>query len=171
VKTAFVVGTTLLLVVGAAHAQTLDSQIMAVRAAQDAEIARQNEARAEIAAAAARQAAAYQAAQDRRAATAQAAANARAADEHADKLRDQKFEDQNREIDIEAKKLQLDAMKARVARENDYIDQDLKRKAATTDVIQSTADAKRDIGSGTKALLSGVGAGTARGDAVITNLP
>lgn len=43
--------------------------------------------------------------------------------------------------------------KARVNRKDDFIDQELKRESAKTDVIQSGADSARNISSGTKNLM------------------
>jgi hypothetical protein len=81
----------------------------------------------------------------------------KAAEAYADKKRDQDYDDQLRAFDIQEKTLKLQAEKTRVARENDYIDQELKEKAANTDVIKSKADATRDVSSGTKTLLEKTG--------------
>lgn len=71
----------------------------------------------------------------------------------ADKKRDQDYQDQLRNIEIEQKKISLEEEKAKQARINEYIDQDLKEKSANTDVIQSNADANRNISSGEKTFL------------------
>lgn len=71
----------------------------------------------------------------------------------ADKKRDQAYEDQLRLLELEALKLELERKKARVKREDDFIEQELKREAAKTDVIQSDADAQRNISKGTEVLL------------------
>ncbi|MBS2146038.1 DUF5384 family protein, partial [Salmonella enterica subsp. enterica serovar 1,4,[5],12:i:-] len=63
----------------------------------------------------------------------------------ADKNRDQKYEDELRTLEIEKQKLALAREEARVKRENEFIDQELKNKAAQTDVIQSHADSNRNI--------------------------
>lgn len=76
-----------------------------------------------------------------------------------DKSRDQAFEDQLRLLEIEERKSELEAKKARVARANDFIDHELKRYNAETDVVQSEADATRNVSSGTKDMLSGIGKG------------
>ncbi|EBE1244979.1 TPA_asm: hypothetical protein G1R43_11165 [Salmonella enterica subsp. enterica serovar Typhimurium] len=75
----------------------------------------------------------------------------------ADKKRDQAYEDQLRQLELENRKLELEAKKARVNRANDFLDQELKERAAQTDVIQSEADARRNLSSGTKELLQSEG--------------
>ncbi|MGL5013963.1 MAG: DUF5384 family protein [Bacteroidales bacterium] len=65
------------------------------------------------------------------------------AEADADKSRDQHYEDQLRDMQMEAIRIELDKKKARAARENDVIDAELKAAGAMTDVIQSEADAKR----------------------------
>lgn len=172
IKTGCIAAALVAMLGSSAFAQmSLSDQIGAVSAAQTREQERQaaimQERIAEQDAAQRRQAAIAHAAAQR-----QAAAQQQAHDEMlTDKMRDQHYEDQNREIEVAAKKLQLDALKARTARENEFIDQDLKRKAAVTDVVQSKADVNRNVGAGTERLLSGVGAGTARGSAEISHLP
>jgi type II secretory pathway pseudopilin PulG len=74
-----------------------------------------------------------------------------------DKKRDEEYEDKLRAIDLQEKTLQIEAQKARVVRSNDYIDQELKEKAAETDVIKSKADSTRNISEGTKSLLEKTG--------------
>jgi len=93
--------------------------------------------------------------QQERAAAAQAQQRHAAA--LADKKRNQDYEDQLRAMDVQKKQLQVDMDKARVARANDYIDQELKAKSAETDVVKSQADANRDLSSGTKTLLEDTG--------------
>ncbi|WP_252496323.1 DUF5384 family protein, partial [Escherichia coli] len=46
---------------------------------------------------------------------------------------------------------------ARVKRENEFIDQELKHKAAQTDVVQSEADANRNMTEGGRDLMKSVG--------------
>ncbi|ENG9096174.1 TPA: hypothetical protein J1222_000002 [Escherichia coli] len=75
----------------------------------------------------------------------------------ADKKRDQDYEDQLRQLELENRKLELEAKRARVNRANDFLDQELKERAAQTDVIQSEADARRNISTGTKELLQSEG--------------
>ncbi|WP_397451137.1 DUF5384 family protein [Pseudomonas sp. NA-150] len=65
--------------------------------------------------------------------------------------------DEEHSLDIEERKLKLQAMKAKADRSNDYIDAELRSSAAQTDVVQSRADATRDVSSGTKTLLEDTG--------------
>ncbi|UFH49206.1 DUF5384 family protein [Pseudomonas sp. KNUC1026] len=71
--------------------------------------------------------------------------------------RDEKFVDEERAMALEERRLKLDAMKARTARTNDYIDAELREKAARSDVIQSEADANRNISTGAKSLMESTG--------------
>lgn len=71
----------------------------------------------------------------------------------ADKKRDQSYEDELRKLELEERKLELARKKARVSREDDFIEQELKREAAKTDVIQSDADATRNVSGGAKTLM------------------
>ena len=95
-----------------------------------------------------------QAAANKRAATAAANKKARQdkldAEATADKKRDQSYED-------EKQKLALAKEEARVKRENEFIDQELKHKAAQTDVVQSEADANRNMTEGGRDLMKSVG--------------
>ena len=61
--------------------------------------------------------------------------------------------ERNREIQQEA----LAKEEARVKRENEFIDQELKHKAAQTDVVQSEADANRNMTEGGRDLMKSVG--------------
>jgi hypothetical protein len=70
--------------------------------------------------------------------------------QEAEKKREQSYEDNLRQIQLDSMKMDLDAKKAKVSRTNEYIDQDLKAKAAMTDVVQSNADATRNITTGMK---------------------
>ncbi|WP_308075539.1 DUF5384 family protein [Escherichia marmotae] len=101
-----------------------------------------------------------------RRANAQAAANKRAAAARqdkrdaeftADKKRDQSYEDELRNLEIQKQKLALAKEEARVKRENEFIDQELKHKAAQTDVVQSEADANRNMTEGGRDLMKSVG--------------
>ncbi|EHC5786343.1 hypothetical protein JS858_004906 [Escherichia coli] len=103
-----------------------------------------------------------------RRANAQAAANKRAANKKArqdkldaeataDKKRDQSYEDELRSLEIQKQKLALAKEEARVKRENEFIDQELKHKAAQTDVVQSEADANRNMTEGGRDLMKSVG--------------
>ncbi|MGB4072454.1 DUF5384 family protein [Pseudomonas sp.] len=73
------------------------------------------------------------------------------------RTREEGFEDELRALELEERKLELQAKRARAARANDYIDAELRESAAKTDVIQSDADASRNVTSGTKALLEDAG--------------
>ena len=103
-----------------------------------------------------------------RRANAQAAANKAAANKKArqdkldaeasaDKKRDQSYEDELRSLEIQKQKLALAKEEARVKRENEFIDQELKHKAAQTDVVQSEADANRNMTEGGRDLMKSVG--------------
>lgn len=100
-----------------------------------------------------------QAAANKRAATA-AANKARQdkldAEASADKKRDQSYEDELRSLEIQKQKLALAKEEARVKRENEFIDQELKHKAAQTDVVQSEADANRNMTEGGRDLMKSV---------------
>ena len=71
--------------------------------------------------------------------------------------RDDGYEDQLRDLDIQERKLELQARKVHVGRENEFIDQKLKRNAAETDVVQSSADVNRNASEGVKSLLQDTG--------------
>lgn len=77
----------------------------------------------------------------------------------ADKKREQSFEDEVRRMELEEKKIALEEKKAKAARANDYIDADLNRKKAETDVVKSAADATRNVSEGQKEMMTGVGKG------------
>ncbi|EFJ7627799.1 hypothetical protein AYP08_001922 [Escherichia coli] len=102
-----------------------------------------------------------QAAANKRAATAAANKKARQdkldAEATADKKRDQSYEDELRSLEIQKQKLALAKEEARVKRENEFIDQELKHKAAQTDVVQSEADANRNMTEGGRDLMKSVG--------------
>ena len=76
-------------------------------------------------------------------------------EQRAAQIRHEKLNDKKREQDYEdqLRALQVEALKTRVARENDVIDQELKEKAARTDVIKSEADSNRHISEGAKTLM------------------
>lgn len=114
------------------------------------------QARAEAKAEASRRerASAQQAAQ----AKAAAARQLEAQEQQRVRTREERFEDELRAMEIEERRLELQAKRAKAARANDYIDAELRDSAARTDVIQSSADATRNVTSGTKALLEDAGA-------------
>lgn len=109
---------------------TLQEQIGNV----DSVISQQEAAEAKAKAAAEKKAAAQRAA-------------VRAAKEKA-KARNEAHEDKLRSIEVENMELDLQAKRARVKRTDEFLDQEIKAKAAEADVIQSEADATRNISSG-----------------------
>lgn len=119
-------------------------------AERDKEIQQEKQRRANAAAAANRKSAA--AAAERRARQEKIDAEA-----VKDKKRDQSYEDELRSLEIQKQKLALAKEEARVKRENEYIDQELKQKAAQTDVVQSEADANRNVSEGGRDLLKSEG--------------
>ena len=71
--------------------------------------------------------------------------------------REEGFEDEQRALDLEERRLAIQAKRARAARTNDYIDAELRNDAARTDVIQAEADSARNMTSGAKSLLEDAG--------------
>ncbi|PYY68798.1 hypothetical protein CRX42_19820 [Pseudomonas jessenii] len=71
--------------------------------------------------------------------------------------REEGYEDELRALELEERRLALQAKRARTARANDYIDAELRDSAARTDVIQSEADSARNVTSGAKSLLEDSG--------------
>jgi len=76
-----------------------------------------------------------------------------------EKQRNQAYEDELRKMALEEKQLELQTKKAKVKRADDYIDQELNREKARTDVIQSEADSTRNVSTGKKNLMTGIGKG------------
>jgi hypothetical protein len=120
----------------------LDSQVAAVAAAQNLNWSIQQQ-----------QVSAEQEAEARAEHRAWAAQQQRYVAARADKLRDQVYTDQLRSIQIQEEQTQLEMDKAKADRANAYIDQDLARDKAQTDVIQSNADANRNVSVGIKTYL------------------
>ena len=91
----------------------------------------------------------------------QAVENAKAERIHAAALQEQRrnqtYIDRVRNTRLQESDLDLQVKKAKVARVNEYIDQDLKGEAAISDVIQSNADALRNVSEGAKAKLTSDG--------------
>lgn len=87
------------------------------------------------------------------------AEKARMAEVQKDKKRDQDYEDELRKLAVEDRKLSLQEKKARADRANEYIDVDLSREKARTDVVQSEADANRNVSQGQRELMTGAGKG------------
>lgn len=156
-----------------AQQRSLSDQIDAVGAAQDRDLERQNAARRAYQEQVAREQEAQRkaalAVQNRKLAEEKAARE----EASADKKRDQSYEDQLRALQLrqaeEAQKveeqksaLELERLKTRTSRENEFEDRELKKQDAQTDVIQSEADSKRNMSSGSKSLLEGAGVGLAK---------
>jgi hypothetical protein len=163
-----------LMMVGAAPAaalgQTLQDQINNVYQAQQAEEARQQAAEAAQQVAIRREREQELAAQRARLAAAEARQRELAAEAEADKKRDQAYEDKLRDLNIQRQEVDLQEEKGVAAREKDYIDSDLARRAAETDVIKSQADkvrsqadANRNVSSGVKDYLDQSGAAEVKG--------
>jgi Family of unknown function (DUF5384) len=145
--------------------QTLQDQITAVYQAQQEQEARQRTAYAAQQAAIRRAHEEELAVQKARLAQAAARQREQAVEVAADKKRDQSYEDKLRELNIQRQELELQAQKTVGSRENDYINSDLARRAAETDVIRSgaeklrsQADANRNVSSGVKDYLDQSGA-------------
>lgn len=136
----------------------IEQQTQQAEAAAEAERIRQaaaEQARTEAREASARRqrAAAQQAAQQK----ALAQRQAQAVEEKRIRTREESYEDELRALELEERRLELQAKRAKAARANDYIDAELRDSAARTDVIQSEADAARNVTSGTKSLLEDAG--------------
>ena len=136
----------------------IEQQTKQAEAAAEAErhrqaAAAQERADAREAAARPQQAAAQRAAQQRAAEQRQA----QAAEEKRKNTREESYEDELRALELEERRLALQAKKAKVVRANDYIDAELRDSAARTDVIQSEADAARNVSSGAKSLMEDTG--------------
>lgn len=67
------------------------------------------------------------------------------------------YQNQVRQLQLQQMRLRLQAQQDKVARENDFINAQLKRENAETDVVQSEADANRNISSGAKVLMEKTG--------------
>lgn len=139
--------------------QLLEVQKTEQVAQQQLELQKQNEKRV-----------LYEQEQARRAANAKAANAARLRREKRQAIRNKQIEaeiqqdkvendyaNRLRELKLKQLELQVQEQEARVARSKDFIDQDLKRKQAETDVIQSQADATRNVSEGDKNLATSTG--------------
>lgn len=78
----------------------------------------------------------------------QAALAAKQADQDQEKKRKQQYANRIHDMQLEDMSLDLDSKRMRVKRTNEFLDQELKRQAVETDVIQSAADVNRNISSG-----------------------
>lgn len=139
---------------GAASLQEQLDSIARVEAEGQARIKAQQEAKA------ARQKQAAKAAAElkkKETAARDAALRAKEDERLADKARDHKYEDEVRQLELTRMKLELESKSKRVTREDEFIDAQLEREAATTDTIQSEADSARAISAGTKAKMESEG--------------
>ena len=75
------------------------------------------------------------------------------------RLRAQAYEDEMLRLDLQERKAEVATRRARADRANDYIDRELSREDASTDVIRSHADASRNLSQGGKELMKGLGKG------------
>lgn len=80
-----------------------------------------------------------------------------------ERARNQAYDDEMRRMDLQERKAGVAARRAQSSRSNDYIDQDLKRQGAQTDVIQSQADSNRNLSVGARDMMQGVGQGASKG--------
>lgn len=152
------------------HAQTpsLQDQINAVAQAQHQQEARRAKKRAEAEHRAheARERAEHRAHEARKRAEArerareariEAARKKRAAAKAKIAAQNRQYVLEQRKLNIEAEKLRLKKQSTLVSRENDFINSKLKHQQAETNVVQSHADANRDVASGLKTLLQDKG--------------
>lgn len=76
----------------------------------------------------------------------------------ADKKRDQDYEDLKRQIEIEDLRAQLEEKKAlskaKAKHADDFVNEELNRQKANTDVVQSKADATRSVSRGVENFLT-----------------
>jgi len=156
--------------VSVAHCQQLSDQLNSLRAAQSEYEDRQRE-EARLQAERERQAEEHRLAQIRAAQREQeqrhqeAAAQAKAENDERlrEKARLQRQQDEEHALEMEqtrAKGEETKAMSAaRAARAKEYVDADLAKQKAETDVIQSNADATRNVSEGMKELQTGIGKG------------
>lgn len=145
------------------------NQIQAAEQARQADMARQQyEAQQQAEKRAAQQRAQQQKAQaeqraqqQEREAKAEQAVRERKYEQQKDKEREQAYQDKLRQQELEAREADLAMKKAKAKRADDFAQQELNREKAKTDVIQSEADATRNLSEGGKNLLTGQGQGAA----------
>lgn len=77
--------------------------------------------------------------------------------------RNQAYEDELRRIELQERRAGAAHTRASASRSNDFIDQQLKRENAHTDVVQSHADANRNLSVGARDMMKGVGQGASKG--------
>ena len=80
-----------------------------------------------------------------------------AAQRHAERNRDRLYQDQLRTMELEQRRLQVQRLRAQTAREGDFIDRELKRIDAETEMLKSLADSNRNVSEGTKSYLTKAG--------------
>ncbi|WP_087501887.1 DUF5384 family protein [Pseudomonas sp. SID14000] len=160
----FVLGTALALSAATAAAGQFDQLYQIEQQTRQSEAALETERLRQAAAAEQRAEAREAAARQQRAAAQRASAQraaekqqAQAAERKRVQTREEAYEDEMRALELEERRLALQAKKAKVARANDYIDAELRDSAARTDVIQSNADSARNVTSGAKSLLEDSG--------------
>ncbi|MDD2106734.1 MULTISPECIES: DUF5384 family protein [Pseudomonas] len=160
----FVLGTALALSAATAAAGQFDQLYQIEQQTKQSEAALETERLRQAAAAEQRAEAREAAARQQRAASQRASAQraaekqqAQAAERKRVQTREEAYEDDLRALELEERRLALQAKKAKVARANDYIDAELRDSAARTDVIQSNADSARNVTSGAKSLLEDSG--------------
>lgn len=160
----FVLGTALALSAATAAAGQFDQLYQIEQQTKQSEAALETERLRQAAAAEQRAEAREAAARQQRAAAQRASAQraaekqqAQAAERKRVQTREEAYEDDLRALELEERRLALQAKKAKVARANDYIDAELRDSAARTDVIQSNADSARNVTSGAKSLLEDSG--------------
>jgi len=159
-----VLGTVLALSAATAAAGQFDQLYQIEQQTKQSEAALETERLRQAAAAQQRAESRDAAARQQRAAAQRAAAQQAAVRQQAQAVenkrvqtREEGFEDELRALELEERRLNLQAKKAKVARSNDYIDAELRDSAARTDVIQSNADSARNVTSGAKSLLEDAG--------------
>lgn len=76
-----------------------------------------------------------------------------------DRARAQAYEDEVRRLDLQERRADVTMRRARADRSNDFIDRELSREDAKSNVINSNADANRNLSEGGREMLKGVGKG------------
>ena len=79
-----------------------------------------------------------------------------------DRARARAYEDEQRRLDLVERKADIAMRRARADRSNDFIDRELSREDAKNNVINSNADANRNISEGGRDMLKGIGKGVER---------
>jgi hypothetical protein len=79
-----------------------------------------------------------------------------------DRARARAYEDEQRRLDLAERKADISMRRARAERSNEFIDRELSREDAKNNVINSNADANRNISEGGRDMLKGIGKGVER---------